>query len=81
MRYFLAVAEERNFTRAAKRCHVAQPSLSKQIHGIEQILGAKLIERLPREARLTDAGEIFKRCLGVELSPAHRFGHQRSLHL
>ncbi len=60
MRYFLAVAEERNFTRAAKRCHVAQPSLSKQIHGIEQILGAKLIERLPREARLTDAGEIFR---------------------
>ena len=60
MQYFLAVAEERNFTRAARRCHVAQPSLSKQIHGIEQILGTKLIERLPREARLTDAGETFR---------------------
>jgi DNA-binding transcriptional LysR family regulator len=60
MRYFLAVAEERNFTRAAKRSHVAQPSLSKQIHEIENTLGAKLFERLPRDVRLTDAGRVFE---------------------
>lgn len=61
MRYFLAVAEERNFTRAARRCHVAQPSLSKQIHEIENTLGAKLFERLPREVRITEAGTVFQR--------------------
>jgi DNA-binding transcriptional LysR family regulator len=61
IRYFLAVAEESNFTRAAKRCHVAQPSLSKQIHEIENTLGAKLFERLPREVRITEAGTVFQR--------------------
>lgn len=60
MQYFLAVAEERNFTRAALRCHVAQPSLSKQIHEIESRLGAKLFERLPRNVRLTKAGKVFQ---------------------
>jgi DNA-binding transcriptional LysR family regulator len=72
MRYFLAVAEERNFTRAAKRCHVAQPSLSKQIHEIESCLGAKLFERLPRDVRLTDAGAIFQREAARALEHSHR---------
>jgi len=69
MRYFLAVAEERNFTRAASRCHVAQPSLSKQIHEIENCLGAKLFERLPRDVRLTEAGMIFQK--EAELAVEH----------
>src|SRR5262249_32523398 len=60
MLYFLAVAEERNFTRAAKRCHVAQSSLSKQIREIERIVGAKLFDRLPREVRITEAGRVFQ---------------------
>ncbi|MGC2163598.1 MAG: LysR family transcriptional regulator [Silvibacterium sp.] len=72
MRYFLAVAEERNFTRAAKRCHVAQPSLSKQIHEIENTLGAKLFERLPREVRITEAGTVFQREAARALEYSHR---------
>jgi DNA-binding transcriptional LysR family regulator len=59
MAYFLAIAEERSFTRAAERCHVAQPSLSRQIHEMERILGAKLFDRLPRDVRITTAGELF----------------------
>jgi hypothetical protein len=48
MRYFLAIAEERSFTRAAKRCHVAQSSLSRQIRAMEVRLEARLLDRLPR---------------------------------
>ncbi len=61
MRYFLAVAQERSFTRAAARCHVAQPSLSKQIHEMERTLDARLFERLPRNVRLTVAGKVFEK--------------------
>ena len=61
MRYFMAVAEERNFTRAAASCHVAQPSLSKQIKEMETRLGAKLFERQTRRTRLTKAGRVFER--------------------
>jgi DNA-binding transcriptional LysR family regulator len=59
MAYFLAIAEERSFTRAAERCHVAQPSLSRQIHEMERILGTRLFERLPRDVRITPSGELF----------------------
>jgi hypothetical protein len=48
MRYVVAVAEERNFTRAALRCHVTQPALSRQIAVVEATLGAKLFERRTR---------------------------------
>lgn len=61
MKYFLAIAEERSFTRAAKRCHVALSSLSRQIRAVEISLNAQLFERLPREARLTDAGRVFEK--------------------
>jgi DNA-binding transcriptional LysR family regulator len=61
MRYFLAIAEERSFTRAAKRCHVAQSSLSRQIRAMEVRLEARLLDRLPRDIRLTDAGRIFEK--------------------
>jgi LysR family hydrogen peroxide-inducible transcriptional activator len=56
LRYFVAVAEMGNFTRAAERCLVSQPSLSQQIATLERNLGRMLIERLGRTARLTDAG-------------------------
>jgi LysR family hydrogen peroxide-inducible transcriptional activator len=60
MRYFLAIAEERSFTRAAKRCRVAQASLSRQIRSMEARLETRLFDRLPRDVRLTPAGKIFK---------------------
>ena len=59
MAYFLAIAEERSFTRAAERCRVAQPSLSRQIHEMERTLGTRLFDRQPRDVRITAAGELF----------------------
>jgi DNA-binding transcriptional LysR family regulator len=61
MRYFLAIAEERSFARAAKRCHVAQSSLSRQIRAMEVSLEAQLFDRIPRDIRLTDAGKVFEK--------------------
>jgi DNA-binding transcriptional LysR family regulator len=59
LQYFVAVVEEGNFTRAAQRLYVAQPSLSKQLAALEAELGAPLIERLPRAIRLTPSGRAF----------------------
>ncbi|SFB89336.1 DNA-binding transcriptional regulator, LysR family [Massilia yuzhufengensis] len=59
LRYFVAVAEERNFTRAAERLHIAQPPLSRQIQQLEEFLGVVLIEKGSRPLRLTEAGQFF----------------------
>jgi DNA-binding transcriptional LysR family regulator len=56
MRYFVAVAEERSFTAAARRLHIAQPSLSNQIRQLERRLGAQLIDRRTHPLVLTEAG-------------------------
>jgi len=60
LRYFTAVANLGNFTRAAEACLVSQPSLSQQIIKLERELGRPLFERLGRTARLTEAGRTFQ---------------------
>ncbi len=58
LRYFVTVASERSFTRAAERLHIAQPPLSRQVQQLEEELGLVLIERGSRPLRLTDAGRL-----------------------
>jgi LysR family hydrogen peroxide-inducible transcriptional activator len=59
LRYVCAIADTGSFSRAAERCHVAQPSLSQQVQKLEEDLGAKLFDRLGRSVRLTEAGRAF----------------------
>ncbi|MET0288067.1 MAG: LysR family transcriptional regulator [Pseudoxanthomonas sp.] len=59
LRYFLAVAETLNFTKAAEQLHIAQPPLSRQIQQLEEELGTQLIVRTSRPIRLTEAGRLF----------------------
>jgi LysR family transcriptional regulator, hydrogen peroxide-inducible genes activator len=59
LRYVCAIADTGNFSRAAERCQIAQPSLSQQVLKLEEDLGAKLFDRLGRSVRLTEAGRAF----------------------
>jgi DNA-binding transcriptional LysR family regulator len=58
LEHFVAVAEERNFTRAARRLHLVQSALSVSVRSLERELDTRLFERTTREVRLTDAGRV-----------------------
>lgn len=74
LRYFVTVAEELNFRRAAERLHVAQPALSRQIKDLEYELRVRLLDRDTTRVRLTDAGRVFLEEARQILAQAERAG-------
>ncbi|MBW9205726.1 LysR family transcriptional regulator [Mumia sp. zg.B17] len=72
LRYVVAVAETRSFTRAAQRCHVVQSALSHQVAKLEREVGARLFERTSRRVALTAAGEAFLPAAREALDAAER---------
>ncbi|CAG7597004.1 LysR family transcriptional regulator [Actinacidiphila bryophytorum] len=74
LEYFVAVAEERNFTRAAERVHISQSGVSSQIRQLERELGAELFDRSGRTARLTVAGKAALEHARAALAAAHAVG-------
>src|SRR5437763_15069617 len=74
LRYLVALAEERHFTRAATREHIAQPALSQQIRRLEAELGLPLVSRTTRSVSMTDAGDLLvgrARRILAEVDAAH----------
>ncbi len=76
LRYFVAVAEERHFGRAAARLHMAQPPLSHQIRNLERDLGVQLLERTTRRVDLTEAGAAYLEQARKILAEVEEAGHE-----
>ncbi len=76
LRYFLAVAEEENMTRAAERLHVTQPTLSKQMKSLEDELGKKLFKRHSFSIALTEEGMLLRRRAEDLVSMADKIGRE-----
>ncbi|MCD0505685.1 LysR family transcriptional regulator [Bordetella petrii] len=74
LRYFIAVAEERHFSRAAERLHISQPPLSYAIRQLETTLGARLLQRTSRHVELTEAGQVLYREAQALLRQAEAIG-------
>ena len=72
LNYFLAIAREENFTKAAQQLHLTQPTLSRQIGDLEQELGVKLFVRSNHNIILTEDGMILKRPVQEILSLADK---------
>jgi DNA-binding transcriptional LysR family regulator len=72
MRSFLAIVEERNFSRAALRSHISQSALSKQIKAVETKLETKVFDRQARQVVVTKSGRVFKRQVIHALEHSHR---------
>jgi DNA-binding transcriptional LysR family regulator len=83
LEYFVAVADEMSFTRAAQRCHVTQPTISGQITALERELGEPLFERAARNVTLTDGGEILlpyaRECLAAAENAKAEFSARAGL--
>src|SRR4030088_3825473 len=75
LEYFVAVAEEQNFTRAAERVHISQSGVSAQIRQLERELGAELFDRSARIATLTVAGKVALEYARATLAAAEAVGH------
>lgn len=72
LRYFIAVAEELNFSKAALRLYTAQPSLSQQIKDLEEDVGVKLLNRTKRKVELTEEGAVFLEQARLTLAQADK---------
>lgn len=71
LRYFLAVADNLSFTRAADQLHVTQPTLSHQLMQLEEEIGSTLFDRIGRRVHLTPSGEIFREYIQKALKEIH----------
>ena len=79
LRYFVTVAEELNFSKAALKLYTAQPSLSQQIKDLEEYVGVQLLNRTKRKVELTEEGAAFLEQARLTLMPIRQSPQQGKL--